>query len=90
MVTTLEADARYTHHRESLTVGGPVEAYAQWLTSLVVQGEFQPGGLWIVQAGLGWDHAATPETGDFACFLCDSSQSHIIFCSFSLNANVFS
>ena len=61
---TAQADARYTHHRESLTVGGPVEAYAQWLTSLVVQGEFQPGGLWIVQAGLGWDHAATPETGD--------------------------
>ena len=61
---TAQAVARYTHHRESVTVGGPVEAYAQWLTSLVVQGEVQPGGHWILQAGLGWDHAATPESGD--------------------------
>jgi len=63
---TAQADARYTHHRESLTVGGPIEAYAQWLTSLVVQGETQPGDYWILQAGLGWDHVATPESGDKA------------------------
>ena len=63
---TAQAAARYTHHRESLTVGGPVEAYAQWLTSLVVQGEVQPGDHWVLQAGLGWDHAATPESGDKA------------------------
>jgi len=61
-----QANARYTHHRESLTVGGPVDAYAQWLTSLVVQGEVQPDDRWVLQAGLGWDHAATPESGDKA------------------------
>ncbi|MEN8007926.1 MAG: TonB-dependent receptor [Candidatus Krumholzibacteriota bacterium] len=63
---TAQAVARYTHHRESLLVGGPVEAYAQWLTSLVVQGEVQPSDRWVLQAGLGWDHAATPESGDKA------------------------
>ena len=63
---TAQAVARYTHHRESLTVGGPVKAYAQWLTSLVIQGEVQPTDRWVLQAGLGWDHAATPESGDKA------------------------
>jgi iron complex outermembrane receptor protein len=61
---TAQVDARYTNHRESLTVGGPIESYAQWLTSLVAQGEVQAGDPWIFQAGLGWDHAATPESGD--------------------------
>jgi iron complex outermembrane receptor protein len=70
---TAQADARYTHHRESLTVGGPIEAYAQWLTSLVVQGEAQPSDHWILQAGLGWDHTATPETGDKAAHESDEA-----------------
>ncbi len=63
---SVQADARYTHHRESLTVGGPVEAYAQWLIALVAQGEFQLSELWLLQAGAGIDHAATPESGDKA------------------------
>jgi iron complex outermembrane receptor protein len=63
---TAQIDTRYTNHRESLTVGGPIETYAQWLTAVVVQGEFQPTDLWVFQAGLGWDHAATPESGDKA------------------------
>ena len=70
---TAQVDARYTNHREGLTVGGPVEAYAQWLTSFVIQGEVQPGGKWILQAGLGIDHAATPESGDKASNEPDSA-----------------
>ncbi|MCK9997198.1 MAG: TonB-dependent receptor, partial [Candidatus Krumholzibacteria bacterium] len=70
---TAQVDARYTHHRESLTVGGSVEAYAQWLTSVVVQGEVQPSDKWILQAGLGLDHAATPESGDKAANEPDSA-----------------
>jgi len=70
---TAQVDARYTHHRESLVVGGPVEAYAQWLTSLVIQGEVQPGDKWVLQAGLGLDHAATPESGDKAANEPDSA-----------------
>jgi iron complex outermembrane receptor protein len=62
----LQATGRYTHHTEILTVGGPANAYSQWLTSLAAEAEVRHGGDWIVCAGLGWDHAATPEAGDKA------------------------
>jgi len=61
---TFQANVRYANHQESLSIGGPVETYAQWVTALVLQGEVQPADQWVVQAGLGWDHAATPESGD--------------------------
>jgi len=60
----LQGSARYTHHRESLEAGGPILAYAQWLSSLACEVETRPGPPWTVRAGLGWDHAATPESGD--------------------------
>ncbi|MEZ4387006.1 MAG: TonB-dependent receptor [Candidatus Krumholzibacteriia bacterium] len=60
----LQAAARYTHHREIAAVGDPTLPYAQWLTSLVLEGEAQPGRGWHLRAGAGWDHAAAPETGN--------------------------
>ena len=60
----LQGSARYTHHLESLVVGGPEYSYSQWLTSLVAEGEFRFAHAWNLQAGLGWDHTATPEAGD--------------------------
>jgi len=60
----LQGSARYTHHRESLEVGGPVLAYAQWLASLALEGEVRLGEPWTLRAGAGWDHTATPESGD--------------------------
>lgn len=60
----VQGSARYTHHRESLVIGGPVLAYAQWVTSLATEGEVAFRDNWSLRAGLGWDHAATPETGD--------------------------
>lgn len=62
----VQGSARYTHHRESTTVGGATQAYAQWLTSLTAESEFLPADHWTIRAGLGWDHAATPESGDKA------------------------
>ena len=61
---SVQGNARYSHHRESLMVDGPVESYAQWLTGLVAEGEFRPRPGWILRAGAGWDHGATPESGD--------------------------
>jgi hypothetical protein len=61
---SLQGTARYTHHAEILTVGGPTQDYSQWLTSLVAEGEFRFDHAWNLQAGLGWDHTATPESGD--------------------------
>lgn len=63
---TLQSHTRYTHHREILAVGDPTLAYAQWLTGLVLEGEHRWDSGWMVRAGLGWDHAATPEAGDRA------------------------
>jgi len=60
----LQGTARYTHHSEILTVGGPDLDYSQWLTSLVAETEIKMKDLWTVRAGLGWDHADTPESGD--------------------------
>ena len=59
----LQGSARYTHHREIVAAGAPVAAYAQWLTSMAAEGEAVPAARWTVRAGLGWDRAATPETG---------------------------
>lgn len=61
-----QGSARYGHHRESVAVGSPVRAYAQWLTSLAAEGEWRPARGWILHGGLGCDRAATPETGGFA------------------------
>ena len=61
---TLQGNARYTHHRESLTVGGGTLAYAQWVWGLVCEGEFRPWDRWTIRGGAGIDLAATPETGD--------------------------
>ena len=61
---TLQTNARYAHHRESLVVGGGTAAFAQWLTAVVLEGEFQPAAKWNLRAGAGVDRAATPETGD--------------------------
>ena len=60
----LQGSARYTYHRESVVVGGPVLAYSQWLTSLAAEGEAILAAHWTLRGGLGWDHAATPEAGD--------------------------
>ena len=61
---SLQGNARYTQHRESLNFGGPVNSYAQWLTGLVLEGEHRFGKDWRLRAGAGWDFAATPESGD--------------------------
>ncbi|MCB1182577.1 TonB-dependent receptor [bacterium] len=59
----VQGTARYTHHREILTVGGPTDAYSQWLASLVAEFEFHPVTDWQVRLGAGIDHVATPESG---------------------------
>jgi iron complex outermembrane receptor protein len=61
---TLQGNARYTHHREILAVDDPTLAYAQWLTAIVLEGEKRWKNGWDLRAGLGYDHAATPEAGD--------------------------
>ena len=60
----LQGSARYTRHLETVVVGGPELAYSQWLTSLAAEGEVHFADAWNLRAGLGWDHAATPESGD--------------------------
>lgn len=64
---SLQGNARYSDHRESLVVGGPREAYAQWLSGLVVETETRPFPRLILRSGAGWDHSATPESGDKTC-----------------------
>ena len=59
----LQTTARYTNHREILTVGGPTDAYSQWLVSAVLEAEFHPVDAWQVRLGAGVDHSATPESG---------------------------
>jgi iron complex outermembrane recepter protein len=59
----VQTAARYTHHREQLLVAGPLRDHAQWLASVAVEGEALVARSWTLHAGLGWDHAATPEAG---------------------------
>ena len=61
---TLQGNLRGTRHRETLSVGGPELVYAQYLLAVVTESEwrFAPG--WTARLGAGWDHAATPDTGD--------------------------
>ncbi len=59
----VQTTARYTHHREILTVGGPTEKYSQWLTSVVAEAEFHPASSLQLRFGAGFDHTATPESG---------------------------
>ncbi len=61
---SFQGNARYTQHREILTFGGVTNSYAQWLTGLVVEAEHNFARNWGLRAGAGWDHAATPESGD--------------------------
>ncbi|MCP4291238.1 MAG: TonB-dependent receptor [bacterium] len=61
---SMQANVRYTQHREILTVGGSTESFAQWMTGLVVEGEHRWAEVWNLRAGTGWDHSATPESGD--------------------------
>jgi len=60
----LQGTARYAQHREILVVDGPELDYAQVLASLVAEGEYHPWAGTTLRAGLGFDTAATPETGD--------------------------
>jgi iron complex outermembrane recepter protein len=61
---SFQGNVRYTQHREILTFGGATNSYAQWLTGLVVEAEHHFATVWGMRAGAGWDHAATPESGD--------------------------
>jgi len=61
---SFQGNVRYTQHREILVFGGPTNSYAQWMTGLVMEGEHHFGQDWGLRAGAGWDHAATPESGD--------------------------
>ncbi len=61
---TLQSNTRYTRHQESLTVGGESLSYSQWLSVVVMESTWQPSPRWTLRSGLGWDHAATPLTGD--------------------------
>jgi iron complex outermembrane recepter protein len=63
---SFQGNARYTQHREILTFGGPTNSYSQWLTGLVAEAEHNWASVWGARAGIGWDHAATPESGDKA------------------------
>ena len=62
----LQGQARYTHHRAIEEVAGPELTYAQWLTAVALESEAVPARNWTVRAGVGWDHAATPEAGQRA------------------------
>lgn len=61
----IQGSARYGRHQESVVAGGTVQSYAQWLTSVVAEGEWWPSRGWILRGGIGWDRSATPETGDY-------------------------
>ncbi len=63
---SLQGNARYSHHRESLVLDGPELGYAQWLTAWVAEAEILPGPRWELRAGAGIDHSSTPESGDKA------------------------
>ncbi|RKZ12945.1 hypothetical protein DRQ50_11205, partial [bacterium] len=60
----LQGSARHTRHTETVVVGGPELVYSQWLTSAAAEGEVHFATAWNLRAGLGWDHATTPEAGD--------------------------
>jgi iron complex outermembrane receptor protein len=60
-----QVETRYSHHRESLTVGGPQFSYSQWLVSLVAEADAIALHKWRLTFGGGWEFAATPETGDY-------------------------
>ncbi len=60
----LQASTRYTNHQEIVEVGGPELTYAQWLTSVALEGDVRLGHRWDLRGGLGWDHVDTPESGD--------------------------
>lgn len=60
----LKSVLRYTRHRETLEIDGPESAYAQVLSSTVVEASLCSGDSWNVRAGAGFEVAATPETGD--------------------------
>ena len=59
----LQADTRYSRHRESLVVDGPEERYAQWLASLVAEAAIRPGTGWRLRGGAGYEFADSPGTG---------------------------
>jgi len=61
---SFQGNVRYTQHREILAFGSPTNSYAQWMTGLVIEGEHRFSDDWGLRAGVGWDHAATPESGD--------------------------
>lgn len=61
---SLQGNARYAHHRESLVVDGPEESYAQWLAGLVAEIDVYLFERWDLRAGAGWDGSSTPESGD--------------------------
>lgn len=60
---SLQTNARYTQHRESLVVGGGVNSFSQNIVAVVMEGEHVTGG-WTLRGGAGVDLAATPESGD--------------------------
>ncbi len=61
---SLQTTWRYNQHRESTRVGGGVQSFAQLLGSVVLEGEVLTHQGWRLRGGLGWDTAATPESGD--------------------------
>jgi len=61
---SFQGSTRYAHHQESLVWNGPELGYAQWLTALVAEGEYQPSGGWKVRVGAGYDFTSTPQSGD--------------------------
>jgi iron complex outermembrane receptor protein len=60
----LQTEARYTRHRETLTVGGPELTYAQWLGGVTAEATLTADTAWRLTVGAGWEFAATPESGD--------------------------
>jgi iron complex outermembrane receptor protein len=61
---SLQTNWRYNQHRESARVGSGVQSFAQILGAAVLEGEYLAPRNWRLRAGLGWDQASTPESGD--------------------------
>lgn len=55
---------RLAEHRESLVFGGPENEYTQALGAAGVEAEWNRDHTWSVRAGVGYEGAATPDTGD--------------------------